>query len=183
MLSLEVQCGDYEKWSGGESNAHSHSGGGHSHHSHDTHPIPAAVKTRQSLELQRVHIESEPIKAPVIDVPAQSVPITLRFKSASSNLKVMAKHIPSPGSVQKSSSQDEPHKLYHEVNIPVIQEVREIIAPYRKIVQEIRPVQEDIQTIVAKGSSASGRSGGSSGGGAKGGSGGHMSYGGVSHGY
>lgn len=34
---------------------------------------------------------------------------------------------------------------------PVIQELREIITPYRRVVQEILPVQEEIQTIIAKG--------------------------------
>lgn len=168
MVIVEINCGDYENWSSGEaSGGDDHSGGGGSHMTHDTHPIPAAVKSRQSLEIRKVHIENEPMKAPVIDVPANSVPITLRFKSASSSLKVLSKHIPSAGSVQKTSSQDEPHKLYHEVKKPVYQEIREIITPYRRVIQEIRPVQEDIQTVVAQGSRGSGgaRSGGGNGGG------------------
>jgi hypothetical protein len=64
---------------------------------------------------------------------------------------VLQTHIGGGGDTQETSSEDEPQKLVHVVTKPVYQEIREIITPYRKVIQEIRPVQEDIQTIVSKG--------------------------------
>ncbi len=88
-----------------------------------------------------------------------------------------------PGEVQQTSSEDEPHRLIHEVTKPIIQEVREVITPFRRVIQEIKPVQEEIQTIVARGEARNFNVGGYGGGIAGGlGSGG---YGGsaVSGGY
>ena len=59
-------------------------------------------------------------------------------------------HDGAQGSIQESQSEDEPHVLKHSVSKPIIQEVREVITPSRKIVQEIQPVQEEILTIVAR---------------------------------
>jgi uncharacterized protein with ATP-grasp and redox domains len=61
-------------------------------------------------------------------------------------------HIPgAPGTVEQTSSQDEPSKVIHEVVKPVIQEVREVIQPYRQLSQEVQPVVENVHTVVAKG--------------------------------
>jgi len=38
--------------------------------------------------------------------------------------------------------------MKHTVTKPIFQEVREVITPYRKITQEVQPVQEEIRTIV-----------------------------------
>jgi hypothetical protein len=113
--------------------------------------IPAAIKTRHTVEFKTVPTESEPIQPQIIEVDASILPLTIRFKSASSNLKVLQTHIGGGGDTQETSSEDEPQKLVHVVTKPVYQEIREIITPYRKVIQEIRPVQEDIQTIVSKG--------------------------------
>ena len=43
---------------------------------------------------------------------------------------------------------------------PIYQEVREVISPYRKITQEIKPVQEEIMTIVARDQSGKSYGGG-----------------------
>ena len=45
---------------------------------------------------------------------------------------------------------DEPHYLTHHVDKPVYQNIYETIRPYRKIIQKIEPVNEEIETIVAK---------------------------------
>lgn len=55
------------------------------------------------------------------------------------------------GQVEKTRSEEEPHRVIHEVVRPVIQELREVIVPYRRVVQEIQPVIEEVQTTVAKG--------------------------------
>ena len=62
--------------------------------------------------------------------------------------------------IQFSTFSDEPHVLKHTVKKPVYQEVNEIITPYRKITQEVKPVQEDIQTIIARMSGGSNMGGG-----------------------
>jgi hypothetical protein len=41
--------------------------------------------------------------------------------------------------------------LITEVQKPVIQEVREVISPYRQVTQEINPVVESLHTVVTKG--------------------------------
>jgi hypothetical protein len=88
----------------------------------------------------------------VVEVDAGQLPLTIHFKSASSNINVVQTHQPSDaGEIKQTSSEDEPHRLVHEVTKPIIQEVREIITPFRRVIQEIRPVQEEIQTIVARG--------------------------------
>ena len=58
--------------------------------------------------------------------------------------------------------------LKHSVTKPIIQEVREIITPFRKITQEIQPVQEEILTIVSRGQEQQKGGYGSSGSGAGG---------------
>ena len=81
--------------------------------------------------------------------------------------------------IQFSTFSDEPHVLKHTVKKPVYQEVNEIITPYRRITQEIKPVQEEIETLVARKSYGGG---GGYGGGMGGGYGGGMG-GGYGGGY
>ncbi|OTF82081.1 hypothetical protein BLA29_014808, partial [Euroglyphus maynei] len=69
----------------------------------------------------------------------------------------------------ESHSQDEPHVLKHTVKKPVYQEVHEVILPRRQITQEIKPVLEDIQTLVARKSYGGGDALGGGAGGAYGG--------------
>ncbi|UXI14169.1 DFP1 [Sarcoptes scabiei] len=55
------------------------------------------------------------------------------------------------GQVQRQSIMAEPDILIQDVKKPVIQKVRMQITPYRKVFQEVRPVHEQIETVVAKG--------------------------------
>jgi hypothetical protein len=123
----------------------------------------------------------------IVEVDAGQLPLTIHFKSASSNINVVQTHQPSDaGEIKQTSSEDEPHRLVHEVTKPIIQEVREIITPFRRVIQEIRPVQEEIQTIVARGEPRSrGFANGGFSGGAIGGGGGvsHVSVSGGVVGY
>lgn len=52
--------------------------------------------------------------------------------------------------MKHTTSHEEPHRVVHEVIRPIIQEVHEIIQPYRRIVQQVEPVIEEIRTVVAK---------------------------------
>lgn len=134
--------------------------------------IDAAVKSKHSVATYPVASSREVGKSPVVDINSGPLPLTLRFNSHSSQINAIQKHFGSPGTVQKSSSIDEPDLLIQNVKKPVIQEVREVITPYRHRTQEVRPVQEKIETIIAKGHEMGGYGGGKG----YGYSGGHDSY-------
>ena len=132
--------------------------------------VQAAIQTRHEIQFKDVPSTGS-IEPTTIEVGASPLPLTILFRSASSNLNIQQAHDGAQGSVQETSSEDEPHRLVHSVTKPIIQEVRELIIPSRKIVQEIQPVQEEILTIVAKNEGGSGRNlGGSGSGGYSGGS-------------
>ncbi|KAH9422708.1 uncharacterized protein LOC113793746 [Dermatophagoides pteronyssinus] len=161
-------------------------GGGHGY----AHVVPAAVLSHHHVKYYEVPSHGY-VKPTTIDVPPNHIPINFIFRSASSAIHAEQKHMGSPGSYQQSYSKDEPHVLKHMVTKPIIQEVHEIISPYRKIVQTVEPVKEEIKTIVARGSHGYGgghESGGYGGGGGGGGhdtysSGGGMEYGHMESGY
>nr|XP_027204159.1 GATA zinc finger domain-containing protein 14-like [Dermatophagoides pteronyssinus] len=128
-------------------------GGGYQHQQQQQQshgPITAAVQTKHSVQYIDVPNNSPPIMPQTILVEANRIPLNIFFQSRSSNLNVETEHTPSPGSTQETSSEDEPHHLIHRVVKPIIQEVYEIIKPYRKITQEIKPVEENIQTIISR---------------------------------
>ena len=143
------------------------------------HSVPAAVISNHHVKYYDVP-SSGYVKPTTIDVPPNYIPINFVFRSASSHVNVQQKHISAPGSYKQSHSYDEPHKLVHTVTKPIIQEVREVISPYRKVVQTIEPVHEEIKTVVARGY---GGYGGGMGGGFGGGINGGMGGGGGGYGY
>ena len=112
--------------------------------------VPAAIISRHRIDYRDVPSQGS-VAPTTIEVGSSSVPLNILFRSSSSNINVQQAHEGAGGTSQQSSSVDEPHHLFHEVSKPIIQEVREVISPYRRIIQEINPVQEDIQTIVARG--------------------------------
>lgn len=112
--------------------------------------IPAAIQSNHRIDFRDVPTQRD-IQGATIEVGASVIPLNIIFKSASSNLNVLQQHEGAAGGQQETSSEDEPHRLLHTVRKPVIQEVREIVTPFRKVIQEIQPVQEEIQTIVARG--------------------------------
>lgn len=87
----------------------------------------------------------------MVDINSGPLPLTIRFNSQSSHINAIQKHFGSVGQVQKSNAVDEPDMLIQNIKKPVIQEVREVISPYRQRTQEVQPVQEKIETIIAKG--------------------------------
>ena len=96
--------------------------------------VPAAIQTRHEIQFKDVPSTGS-VEPATIDVGASSVPLQILFRSASSNLNIQQVHDGAQGSTQESNSEDEPHILKHSVTKPIIQEVREVITPSRKIVQ------------------------------------------------
>ncbi|KAH9403278.1 hypothetical protein TYRP_015161 [Tyrophagus putrescentiae] len=122
------------------------------------HSIPLAVHGGSH------HVEAIPThsshyaKTTYVDVPAGYAPLHLNFQSMSSPMKVTNHHISAHGSVHHSHSVDEPHKL--------------------KIIQTVKPVTEEVKTIVHKKEGGYGMGGGMGGGMGMGG-GGMMMGGGM----
>jgi len=114
-------------------------------------PIEAAVHTRRTFEVRPVLLEQDLAVPQVLEVSPNYEAVQIHFRTASSRLNAIQSHESFPGTVEHTASEDAPHKLVHEVRKPVIQEVREVILPFRRITQEILPVAEEIHTIVHKG--------------------------------
>jgi hypothetical protein len=116
-------------------------------------PVSAAIQqVGRTVEYRSVPFNDQPIEPQVVQVEPSDLPVHIHFKSRSSTVQLSQEHIPGqPGTVEQTSSQDEPSKVIHEVVKPVIQEVREVIQPYRQLSQEIQPVVENIHTVVSKG--------------------------------
>lgn len=112
-------------------------------------PIQGAIQSRQSVQVYDVP-SSGPVAPINIDIGANTIPVNMMFRSRSSALNVQQMHEGQAGSFQETASQDEAHVLRHTVNKPVIQEVREVISPFRRITQTVQPVQESIETLVAR---------------------------------
>src|SRR6218665_109094 len=112
--------------------------------------VPAAVISHHNIKHYDVP-SSGHIYPTTIDVPANVLPVNFIFRSASSMINVQQKHECASGSFKETHSQDEPHILKHTVTKPIIQEVREVISPFRRIQQTVEPVREEIMTMVARG--------------------------------
>ena len=151
------------------------------------HGINAAIYSHHNVKV--LPVKSYGYSKPVyVDVPGGATPIYMNFQTQSSPLYVKQNHYGAKGSYQHSSSYDEPHKLVHHVTKPVIQELHEVVKPFRKVVQRIEPVQEEITTLVSQGiggpggpggAGGLGGAGGFGGAGGAGGLGGHGGYGGY----
>ncbi|KAH7644390.1 hypothetical protein HUG17_6752 [Dermatophagoides farinae] len=111
--------------------------------------VTAAVQSRHHVQYYDVPTTRQ-ITPITIDVGANVIPVNMIFRSASSQLNVEQNHLNQGGSVQETASQDEPHILRHSVQKPILQEIREVIIPMRRIQQEIQPVQEEVSTLVAR---------------------------------
>lgn len=112
---------------------------------------PAAVQTTKHLiDVKEVDLDSEPFSPQTVIVDATVMPLTIYFRSTSSMVKVIQEHMEGKGDVQHTQSEEEPHRLFHEVHKPIIQEVHEVIKPYRRIIQEMQPVYQDVKTIISR---------------------------------
>ena len=130
-------------------------GGGSSYGSHS---IELPIHSKHNIEV--IHSPSHRDESSThVEVPGGTLPVYMTFKTESSPIYVKQEHKGRGGSYQKSSSKDEPHVLVHEVVKPVIQELKEIITPYRKVIQVIEPVREERLTKVHKSEGKSGYGG------------------------
>jgi len=120
---------------------------------HQAGPINAAVQTiSRTVYYKPVPYSGEPATVQDIDVPPQESPLRINFQSKSSPLAVTQQHIPAePGQVQVTQSEDEPQTAVHNVHRPVIQQVNEVIQPYRSLSQVVEPVIEQTHTNIAQG--------------------------------
>jgi len=115
-------------------------------------PITAAIETRRHHQVIDVPTSQDVIQPQTLIIEPNVLPVNIEFRSQSSPVNVNQVHIPGrPGQHQATQSEDEPDRLTHEVIKPVIQEIRETIVPFRRITQEVLPVQEEINTVVARG--------------------------------
>ena len=147
--------------------------------------INAAVNTRQTVQTINVPSSNSGAPSPTVDINSGALPLTLRFNSQSSSIKAIQRHVGSRGNTQRSNAVDEPDVLIQTVKKPIVQEIREIIQPYRKRTQEVRPVQERVQTVIAKSTGIMNNNGGGNRGnniGGGGGSSGGIGDGGDEHG-
>ena len=127
-------------------------GGGSGGGGYGGHSIELPIFSKHDIEV--IHTPSHREESSThVEVPGGVLPVYMTFKTESSPIYVKQVHKNRGGSYQRSSSKDEPHHLVHEVTKPVIQELREIITPYRKVVQVIEPVKEERLTKVHKGES------------------------------
>lgn len=72
----------------------------------------AAIQSRHEIQFRDVPTTSD-IKPATVEVGAGQLPLTILFKSASSNLNIRQVHDGAQGSTQESNSEDEPHILRH----------------------------------------------------------------------
>lgn len=139
-------------------------GGGHGYGHGYGHSV--AIKSKgHSVHTYPVKSSYGYHKTPVVDINSHPMSIKLRFNSHSSKIKHSSKHYGGGGKVKKSYSVDHPDILIHTVKKPVVQKITEIITPYRKRVQIVKPVREKTQTIIATGKHGGGHYGGHGGGG------------------
>ena len=130
----------------------------------DVKPVTAAVATvSRTVDYTPMAYSGEPAKTQVVNVPPNEQGLHINFFSKSSPLTVSQQHIPGDaGQVQVTESVDEPQRLVHNVKKSVIQEVNEVVQPFRVLKQEVKPVIEQAHTLVAEGNKIplSGRSSG-----------------------
>ncbi|OTF71228.1 DFP2-like protein, partial [Euroglyphus maynei] len=127
--------------------------------------IKGAIQSRQTFEVRPVPIQVSQGTPRIVEFDGGSAPLKLHFKSSGGRIQIMQTNGNGYGSEPEyTQSEEEPQRLIHEVKKPIIQEVREIIIPYRKVVQEVRPAKEEVKTIVSQGQGGGGGYGGSSGG-------------------
>lgn len=106
--------------------------------------VQAAVhQLGRTVEYKSMGHQEHPIQPQIVEVEPSETPLHLHFKTKSSSVSLSQAHEQAPvPQTQISQSSDEPARLIHEIQKPVIQEVREVITPYRQVTQEINPVVE-----------------------------------------
>lgn len=79
-------------------------------------PVSAAVGTKRTYEVRPVMIQGEPPVPSVVHVLPSEQPVQVVFRTHSSPVLVQQVHTPAqPPEVEKTSSEDEPHRVIHNV--------------------------------------------------------------------
>lgn len=115
--------------------------------------VSAAIQTRHQVMEYDVPASGNNVEPTTLEITSNPIPLNLVFKSFSTPINIQQVHQSSEAIAQESSSEDEPHRLLHSIVKPVFQDIREVIIPIRRVTQQITPVQEEIQTFVARGMS------------------------------
>lgn len=113
-------------------------------------PLKAAVTTNHNVRVYHVPTTKLPQADQLVEIESNHVPLHIHFKTASSRLHLTQAHRTHASTVKQVNSVEEPNVLINEISRPIIQTIREVIKPERKIVRELVPVQETIETVVAK---------------------------------
>lgn len=117
----------------------------------DEKTVNVAVLSKHSLKTTPVVVDADPLEPQIIEVQGGDLPVEIHFKSSTSSVKVHQSHTVShPVEPKYEQYEETPERLVTKIHKPVIQEVREIIMPYRKVLQEINPVREEIHTVVTQ---------------------------------
>ncbi|OTF69232.1 hypothetical protein BLA29_007470, partial [Euroglyphus maynei] len=61
-------------------------------------------------------------------------------------------HLPTPpAEPQHASYEEQPDLLRQDIVKPVVQDVHETVVPFRRVTQELKPVQESVHQVLARG--------------------------------
>lgn len=112
------------------------------------HVVQAALHSKHTIRYVNVDIPYQEREPSIIQVEGGAIPLEIHFKSASSRIRVRQSHSSAgAGEVKHTSSEEEPTRLVHSVTKPIIQEVREIITPYRRVIQ-VRSPRRQVQSKI-----------------------------------
>lgn len=119
-------------------------------------PVPAPGKVIGPIEMPvntRHIIETRPaagrghVRAPTVIVDANPVPLQVLLRSESSDLVVKNEHHSKPGKHRATYVVDDPHVVHHKIIRPIEHKVTEVIIPIRNVVQQFKPIEENIKSI------------------------------------
>ena len=136
---MKMKGGKGSSKGGGYSGGGNNGGGSGSASTPST--INAAVISKHTFKIKPFKSTSQQANIPTIVIDSGSSPLKLQMLSSSSDLQIEQDHQNSKPKVITSNSVDGAIIMKHFVRKPIIQNIREIIMPQRKIVQEIMPVK------------------------------------------
>jgi len=111
--------------------------------------IQVPVITRHKIKLRPANSQLLNQPPPVLVVEANPVPLKIVLKSESSDFIIKHLHKSKAGNQKETFSVDEPWIRRHFVRRPIVHNVHEVIIPVRNVVQEVKPLQENIKSIFA----------------------------------
>ena len=99
--------------------------------------ISAAVQTQHSITTRPVNVpQGDYGEMALIEVEGGDIPLEIQFKSTADRIKLKHTHSGGgAGQTEETSSEEEPHRIFHTARIPIIAEIREIVQPIRRVFQ------------------------------------------------